>query len=183
MEKSKQLRVLETKGRYKVVDGRLYSFFKGDWILRVPCITGGYRQHQLFNGHGWGKVIAYEHEIVWLFEHGVYDGVIDHINKDRSDNRIENLRVVTENKLFSPNTHHKPYWPVHSGQVFDVLDAYSCGLSKSASARKAKIERLVGLYHINKFLKTGSSSYLSDEVNMVLRERIGERHGFVFKTV
>ena len=42
------------------------------------------------------------HRLAWLFVHGKYpDGQIDHINQDRTDNRIANLRVVTnsENQL------------------------------------------------------------------------------------
>lgn len=39
-----------------------------------------------------------EHRLVWLYVHGQFPALgteIDHINGDRSDNRIENLRVVT----------------------------------------------------------------------------------------
>lgn len=36
------------------------------------------------------------HRLVWLWHHKVYPkGVMDHINGDRSDNRIENLRIVS----------------------------------------------------------------------------------------
>jgi len=36
------------------------------------------------------------HRLVWLFVHGKWPcGVVDHINGDPSDNRIENLRDVT----------------------------------------------------------------------------------------
>jgi hypothetical protein len=37
------------------------------------------------------------HRLAWIFVHGPIDDsmVIDHINGNRSDNRIENLRVVT----------------------------------------------------------------------------------------
>lgn len=35
------------------------------------------------------------HRLIWLLVHGVWPDNIDHINKDRSDNRLENLRSVT----------------------------------------------------------------------------------------
>lgn len=36
------------------------------------------------------------HRLAWLHEHGEFpDGFIDHINRDKLDNRISNLRVVT----------------------------------------------------------------------------------------
>lgn len=42
------------------------------------------------------KVAFYEHRLIWFWHHGVWpDGEVDHINRDRSDNRLENLRVVT----------------------------------------------------------------------------------------
>ncbi len=37
------------------------------------------------------------HRLAWLYAHGVFpDGDIDHINQDRADNRISNLRVVSK---------------------------------------------------------------------------------------
>lgn len=37
------------------------------------------------------------HRLAWLYNYGKFpDGVIDHINRDTSDNRIENLRDVTQ---------------------------------------------------------------------------------------
>ena len=37
------------------------------------------------------------HRVIWLHYYGVHvDGFIDHINRDRSDNRISNLRCVTK---------------------------------------------------------------------------------------
>lgn len=46
----------------------------------------------------------YQHRLVWLHVHGSWpDGPIDHINGNRGDNRIENLRVAT----FSQNQHNR----------------------------------------------------------------------------
>ena len=43
------------------------------------------------------------HRLAWLWVHGVWpDGDVDHINRNRLDNRIENLRVVTR----SSNIHN-----------------------------------------------------------------------------
>ena len=35
------------------------------------------------------------HHVAWFYIHGRWPAEIDHINRDRSDNRIENLREVT----------------------------------------------------------------------------------------
>lgn len=36
------------------------------------------------------------HRLAWLYVHGAWpDGQLDHINQDKTDNRLENLRLVT----------------------------------------------------------------------------------------
>jgi hypothetical protein len=48
----------------------------------------GYQVIQI-DGKGYGA-----HRLAWLFIYGDFPEVIDHINGDRADNRIENLRNV-----------------------------------------------------------------------------------------
>ena len=73
-----------------------------------------YRQIKL------GGVSYYAHRLAWLMHYGEWPaGIIDHINRDGSDNRIENLRVVTATQ----NTHNRRGrigHSIHKGVTFHV---------------------------------------------------------------
>lgn len=77
-----------------------YDPSTGIFIWKEGPIRRGKRAGSL-QPHGYrrihvGYVRIWEHRLAWAFVHGAYpDGLIDHINGDRSDNRIENLRQAT----------------------------------------------------------------------------------------
>ena len=73
---------------------------------KFGCLQGGYRVGVIK-----GKPYP-EHRLIWLYHYGEWPaGMIDHINRIRNDNRIENLRVANykENRLNSGANSGKIY--------------------------------------------------------------------------
>ncbi|NLH94327.1 MAG: HNH endonuclease [Candidatus Cloacimonetes bacterium] len=76
-------------------------------------------------------VPRYAHRIAWALTHGDWpDNTIDHINGDRSDNRISNLRDATcqENiqNIGGPNSNNKSgllgaYWNASIGRWYSTI--------------------------------------------------------------
>jgi hypothetical protein len=79
---------------------------------RAGTVTvAGYRQLQV------DGVIYKEHRLAWFYMYGVWPEIIDHINHDRSDNRIANLRSVSKKEnsrnrsnTGGSNTGHQGIW-------------------------------------------------------------------------
>jgi len=75
-------------------DGKLYwkdhSGGRSKKGKEAGCVNGlGYRQIAV------NKKTCLAHRLIWLYFNGKYPESIDHINQDREDNRIENLRDVS----------------------------------------------------------------------------------------
>ena len=109
---------------------------------RVGCAhNNGYRQFR-FDG-----TLALEHRAIWELHNGpIPDGLdIDHINRDRSDNRIENLRLATrsqnchntEGKGYSWNKKRKKFVAYISNMGRTI---YLGGFDNEEDARGAYLE-------------------------------------------
>jgi DNA (cytosine-5)-methyltransferase 1 len=89
------------EGRLKAdaTTGKIYSLKQrgkeGQEIELMGSDCNGYIVHGIrYNGF---KIQLKAHQIVWISANGLYDKsclMIDHINRDRKDNRLENLRLV-----------------------------------------------------------------------------------------
>jgi hypothetical protein len=164
MKKTKQRQLLQClkTGRYRVnADlGIIESRVGGVWIVKKGCkLPTGYIQHILFRGRGKGKGIPfYEHIVVFMSVYGLYDVglVVEHINKNRSDNRLSNLQLISpsENKLRSPSMcYSSDLRLIRSAEIADIRRLMALGMSKSAIARELNLNRLSVLYIINRINK------------------------------
>ena len=96
------------------------------------------------------------HRLIWIYHNGdIKDGLlIDHINCDKSDNRIENLRLVThqENNLNNPNakgyTHQKGKnrWNAFIG--LNGKQKYLGSFDKEKDARQAYLKAKSNYHNI-----------------------------------
>lgn len=84
--------------------------------------------------------LYYAHRLAWLYMHGEWpDPQIDHINRHRSDNRIGNLRRVT-NAQNSINKRDNP--PNMTG----YRGVYRCGVRYVAKIKKEGKQYYIGTY-------------------------------------
>lgn len=161
MKQDKQLKVLQAfaSGRYRVNTElwRIESKVRGKWRwLKENNLPSGYKQVCLFAGRGKGPgVRVYLHIALYIGVHGAYaDGLhIDHINRDRSDNRIQNLRAVLPvvNRL---NTSESVYPAdlrlIRANEIKAIRELHSSGLNQSEIARRLGLVRLSVRYVVKR---------------------------------
>lgn len=80
----------------KYEDGKLYSFYNNKWRDLKGSIDEGYKRVQI-NGktYYYHRVIYYLHNPEWNIYDNSKKNQIDHIDRNKLNNNIENLRVVT----------------------------------------------------------------------------------------
>jgi len=67
----------------------VYGNKKAGWFAGAPT-TNGYTQIRVRD------VTQYAHRLAWLYMYGEFPKYIDHINRDKKDNRICNLRLASK---------------------------------------------------------------------------------------
>jgi hypothetical protein len=90
----KELTQSDVKNIFEYVDGELRWKNPKTNRLKKGDVAGtfkdGYRRISL------DYTLHYAHRLIWLYHYGVApNGMLDHIDMNRSNNRIENLREVT----------------------------------------------------------------------------------------
>ena len=82
----------ELKRKFLYKDGRLYKYIERKGIYKEAGLDhhSGYR-YVFIN-----KKYQAEHRLVWLYHYGYLpENDIDHVNRVKDDNRVENLREVS----------------------------------------------------------------------------------------
>lgn len=85
--------------RYEPETGKIFRT-KSKWGSKVGEVTTTNGSGYIVVKHN-GKML-YGHHIAWYFTYGYKPKMLDHINRNRTDNRIDNLREA-DHKLNSSN--------------------------------------------------------------------------------
>lgn len=114
---------------------------EGERIRLEGSLCSGYIVHTLaYKGE---KKQCRAHQIIWIASHGVYDKEalqIDHINRNRQDNRLCNLRLVTQKENLS-NTEHKDRRKLKDEARHDIFLLYQRGEAVREIAKKYKVSK------------------------------------------
>jgi hypothetical protein len=168
MKIDKQKAVLDilATGRYKVIDNDVYAVRKsGLHRLVGTTLPSGYRQHILFNGVRYGngiKVVVYQHILTYIATHGIYEEglVIDHIDKDTTNNCIDNLRAIPQRYNINPAktyttrmANEQGIKKIRGNEIKDIRELMEQGHSQASIARILDLNRLSVRYIYNNIKK------------------------------
>lgn len=118
------------KTLFEYSNGFLYWKISKHGVKRGVPIKGGSRKYKQVMVDGKGYL---QHRIIFALHHGYFPVIVDHINGDTYDNRIENLRDVDR-----------------AGNMQNVRNCYSSSSSKLLGAfTKKKTGRFYSVISVN----------------------------------
>jgi hypothetical protein len=153
----------------------VYVKSSGDFIRRVATGRNGCHRAGEYAGtiqnHGY-LVISVDkkrymaHRLAWFYVHGVWPkGDLDHINEDKLDNRIDNLREATRRQNMQNVRRHKHNTSGYKGvawhhqrskwraYIFDNYRQIHLGLFDSREAAAAARSKAEKEYHSHRVAK------------------------------
>lgn len=84
----------------------------------------------------------YAHRLAWLYTYGEFpDGMVDHINRVKDDNRIANLRVVSKSQNAMNTKLHK-----HNTSGYRGVSLHKKSNKWKAKIEKDKVQIQLGLF-------------------------------------
>ena len=84
--------IYETLEKYQLINGKVHWRTKYDQRpIEVYRIPDSYTICEYL-----GRTVIAEHRLIWMLHYGYVPNIVDHINGIKDDNRIENLRDVTQ---------------------------------------------------------------------------------------
>jgi DNA-binding CsgD family transcriptional regulator len=165
-KQNKLIAILET-GRYKVEGNEVLTLKSNGWRpLLGNTLPSGYKQFILFNGKRGPegiKVIVYQHVLTYIATHGPYtEGlVVDHIDGNVSNNRIDNLRAIPQRANIRPDKTYATRsaneygtTPIRAKEIEDIKELMALGFSQAHIARTLNLNRCSVRYTINN-IKSG----------------------------
>lgn len=130
----------------RLIDNHRGVYIKKGRILKLSVTTCGYIFLHLYKDGS--KKMFLVHRLVWLAFNGtVPEGLqVNHINEDKTDNRLENLNLMTPKENMNYGTRTKRASISHSKTIYQYTLDYQLVCVWSSAA---EIERILHFHHSN----------------------------------